>query len=113
IVQYMIQNSLGKLYDSFYPNNNLYQKWEYYLKSEINPIGTHKKFEIEKLRIIDPACGSGHILIYAFDLLFEMYQEAGYVVSEIPTLILKNNLYGIDIDKRSTQIATIALWIKA
>src|SRR5699024_3145046 len=62
---------------------------------------------------MDPACGSGHILLYAFDMLYEMYEEAGYPSRDIPQLILENNLYGLDIDKRAQQIANFALLMKA
>ena len=114
IVKYMVQNSLGKLYCEKYPNNNLSIGWEYYLGSSTNPKKLVPEFNsLEEIKIIDPACGSGHILVYAFDLLFEMYEESGYPLREIPTLILENNLFGIDIDKRATQIANFALVMKA
>lgn len=113
IVQYMVQNSLGKLYDEKYEDNQLALHWEYYLKHEENP-RLYPEFELlEDLKIIDPACGSGHILIYAFEMLYEMYEEAGYPSREIPQLILENNLYGLDIDKRAQQIANFALVMKA
>ncbi|CAM3489266.1 BREX-1 system adenine-specific DNA-methyltransferase PglX [Aeromicrobium ponti] len=113
IVQYMVQNSLGKLYDEKYEDNQLAQHWEYYLKHEENH-HLYPRFEsLEDLKIIDPACGSGHILIYAFEMLYDMYEEAGYPSKEIPQLILENNLYGLDIDKRAQQIANFALLMKA
>ncbi|WP_078145974.1 BREX-1 system adenine-specific DNA-methyltransferase PglX [Exiguobacterium sp. HVEsp1] len=113
IVQYMVQNSLGKLYDEKYEDNQLSQKWEYYLKHEENH-HLYPEFEsLEDLKIIDPACGSGHILIYAFEMLYDMYEEAGYPSREIPQLILEKNLYGLDIDKRAQQIANFALLMKA
>jgi len=113
IVQYMVQNSLGKLYDEKYEDNQLAQYWEYYLKHEENH-HLYPEFEsLEDLKIIDPACGSGHILIYAFEMLYDMYEEAGYPSREIPQLILENNLYGLDIDKRAQQIANFALLMKA
>jgi len=113
IVQYMVQNSLGKLYDEKYEENQLAQNWEYYLKHEKNH-HLYPEFEsLEDLKIIDPACGSGHILIYAFEMLYDMYEEAGYPAREIPQLILEKNLYGLDIDKRAQQIANFALLMKA
>ncbi|REB77449.1 SAM-dependent methyltransferase [Cutibacterium acnes] len=113
IVQYMVQNSLGKLYDEKYEDNQLSQKWEYYLKHEENH-HLYPEFEsLEDLKIMDPACGSGHILIYAFEMLYDMYEEAGYPSREIPQLILEKNLYGLDIDKRAQQIANFALLMKA
>lgn len=113
IVQYMVQNSLGKLYDEKYPNNNLVSNWEYYLKASTETKLLTEFDSLEQIKIIDPACGSGHILLYAFDLLYDMYEEAGYPSSEIPKLILENNLYGLDIDKRAQQIANLALIMKA
>ncbi|WP_241680230.1 BREX-1 system adenine-specific DNA-methyltransferase PglX [Metabacillus mangrovi] len=113
IVQYMVQNSLGKLYDEKYEDNKLAQNWEYYLKHEEN-YHLYPEFEsLEDLKIMDPACGSGHILIYAFEMLYDMYEEAGYPSREIPQLILEKNLYGLDIDKRAQQIANFALLMKA
>ncbi|WP_048718295.1 BREX-1 system adenine-specific DNA-methyltransferase PglX [Bacillus sp. 522_BSPC] len=113
IVQYMVQNSLGKLYDEKYEDNQLSQKWKYYLKHEENH-HLYPEFEsLEDLKIMDPACGSGHILIYAFEMLYDMYEEAGYPSREIPQLILEKNLYGLDIDKRAQQIANFALLMKA
>ncbi|MBU9710539.1 BREX-1 system adenine-specific DNA-methyltransferase PglX [Evansella tamaricis] len=113
IVQYMVQNSLGKLYDEKFEDNQLAQHWEYYLKHEENNQLYPEFDSLEELKIIDPACGSGHILIYAFEMLYDMYVEAGYPSREIPQLILENNLYGLDIDKRAQQIANFALLMKA
>lgn len=113
IVQYMVQNSLGKLYDEKYEDNQLAQNWEYYLKHEENHHLYPEFDSLEDLKIMDPACGSGHILLYAFDMLYDMYEEAGYPSREIPKLILEKNLYGLDIDKRAQQIANFALIMKA
>ncbi|MGR9633697.1 Eco57I restriction-modification methylase domain-containing protein [Bacillus cereus] len=111
IVQYMVQNSLGKLYDEWKPENNLVEDWEYYFKSsEKLPIPGVK--DLEEIKVIDPACGSGHILVYAFDLLYDMYLEAGYSERDIPGLIIEKNLYGLDIDKRAVQMASFALMMK-
>ncbi|QWI15407.1 BREX-1 system adenine-specific DNA-methyltransferase PglX [Bacillus wiedmannii] len=111
IVQYMVQNSLGKLYDEWKPENNLAKEWEYYLKSsEKLPIPEVEV--LEEIKVIDPACGSGHILVYAFDLLYDMYLEAGYSERDIPRLIIEKNLYGLDIDKRAVQMASFALMMK-
>ncbi|CAI8826237.1 Adenine-specific methyltransferase PglX [Priestia megaterium] len=111
IVQYMVQNSLGKLYDEWNRENELVNGWEYYLKSsERLPIPEVNS--VEDIKIIDPACGSGHILVYAFDLLYDMYLEAGYSEREIPRLILEKNIYGLDIDKRAIQMASFALMMK-
>jgi hypothetical protein len=113
IVQYMVQNSLGKLYDEKYEDNNLSKNWEYYLKHEENHHLYPEFDSLEELKIMDPACGSGHILLYAFDMLYDMYQAAGYPSRDIPQLILENNLYGLDIDKRAQQIANFTLLMKA
>ncbi|WP_019720354.1 BREX-1 system adenine-specific DNA-methyltransferase PglX [Heyndrickxia coagulans] len=113
IVQYMVQNSLGKLYDEKYEDNQLAKHWEYYLKHEENHHLYPEFDSLEDLKIMDPACGSGHILLYAFDMLYDMYEEAGYPSREIPQLILEKNLYGLDIDKRAQQIANFALIMKA
>ncbi|PFQ44848.1 SAM-dependent methyltransferase [Bacillus cereus] len=111
IVQYMVQNSLGKLYDEWNPENNLVKGWEYYLKSsEKLPIPDITV--LEEIKVIDPACGSGHILVYAFDMLYDMYLEAGYSERDISRLIIEKNLYGLDIDKRAVQIASFALMMK-
>lgn len=113
IVQYMVENSLGKMYDQAVKDNRLSSNWEFYLSSENRSTHYPSFDKLEDIKLIDPACGSGHILVYAFDLLYDMYVEAGYVKRDIPELILKHNLYGLDIDKRSTQIAQITLWMKA
>src|SRR5699024_8318669 len=107
------QNSLGKLYDEKYEDNQLAQHWEYYLKHEENHHLYPEFDSLEDLKIMDPACGSGHILLYAFDMLYDMYEEAGYPSREILQLILENNLYGLDIDKRAQQIDNFALIMKA
>ncbi|QCJ42885.1 BREX-1 system adenine-specific DNA-methyltransferase PglX [Bacillus sp. S3] len=111
IVEYMVQNSLGKLYDHWNPDNELAKQWAYYLKSS-ERLPTPSIASLEEIKIIDPACGSGHILVYAFDLLYDMYLEAGYSERDIPRLIIEKNLYGMDIDKRAVQIACFALMMK-
>lgn len=113
IVEYMLQNSLGKIYDELFPKNDYKKQWNYYLYAEntVQVIPPSVK-KIDDIKIIDPACGSGHILIQAFDMLYEMYLEQGYFTKEIPFLIMKNNLFGLEIDKRSTQITHLALLLK-
>lgn len=111
IVQYMVQNSLGKLYDEWKPENNLAKEWEYYLKSS-EKLPIPDVTVLEEIKVFDPACGSGHILVYAFDLLYDMYLEAGYSERDIPRLIIEKNLYGLDIDKRAIQMASFALMMK-
>ena len=94
------------------PNSGLVSQMDYY----IAPVDEETDFLIakpEELKVIDPACGSGHMLTYAFDLLYAIYEEEGYAPSEIPGLILPNNLYGIEIDPRAGALAAFALTMKA
>ncbi|WP_179295430.1 BREX-1 system adenine-specific DNA-methyltransferase PglX [Bacillus sp. FJAT-45350] len=112
IVKYMIENSLGKLYDEAYKGNQLSRTWDYYIKSEHTLNIVTDISCIEDIKIIDPACGTGHILTYVFDFLYDMYEERGYAANTIPSLILKKNLFGLDIDKRALKIAKFALAMK-
>lgn len=109
IVRYMVENSLGRLWMLNNPQSGLRERMEYY----IEPDAEHEDFICingpEEITLCDPACGSGHILVYAFDLLFAMYEERGYREREIPQLILQNNLTGLEIDPRAAQIASLAL----
>ena len=109
IVRYMVENSLGRLWMLNFPESMLCQKWDYY----IAPDAEHEDFiridGPEDITLCDPACGSGHILVYAFQLLFDMYAERGYREREIPQLILEKNLAGMEIDPRAAQIANLAL----
>lgn len=109
IVRYMVENTLGRLWMLNHPGSRLRNSMPFY----IAPDSTDEKFiRIEKpedITFCDPACGSGHILIRAFDLLESMYLEFGYRRRDIPRLILTNNLYGIEIDERAGQIASLTL----
>lgn len=112
IVKYMVENSLGKLaLESTGINENLKNNWKYYIDSEAEK--NLEKIKIEDIKILDPAMGSGHILVYAFDLLFEMYENLGWSTKESVLSILKNNLYGLEIDERAGQLASFALMMKA
>ena len=112
IVKYMVENSLGKLaLESIGINENLKDNWKYYIDSEKEE--NSEKIKIEDIKILDPAMGSGHILVYAFDLLFEMYENLGWSTKESVLSILKNNLYGLEIDERAGQLASFALMMKA
>ena len=112
IVKYMVENSLGKLaLESTGINENLKNNWKYYIDSEAEE--NLEKIKIEDIKILDPAMGSGHILVYAFDLLFEMYENLGWSTKESVLSILKNNLYGLEIDERAGQLASFALMMKA
>lgn len=109
IVRYMVENSLGRLWMLNNPGSSLRERMEYY----IEPDEEHEDFirisSPEEITLCDPACGSGHILVYAFELLFAMYEERGYRERDIPELILTNNLAGMEIDPRAAQIAELAL----
>ena len=112
IVKYMVENSLGKLaLESTGINVNLKDNWKYYIDLENEE--NLEKIKIEDIKILDPAMGSGHILVYAFDLLFEMYENLGWSTKESVLSILKNNLYGLEIDERAGQLASFALMMKA
>ena len=117
IVRYMVDNSLGRLWLEGRPHSKLREKMEYYINeaeqdpkviAELDKI-TRKNIDPAEITFIDPACGSGHILVYAFNLLYEMYLEAGYPETSIPAMILEKNLYGLDIDERAVQLASFAL----
>lgn len=109
IVRYMVENSLGRLWMLNNPGSSLRERMEYY----IEPDAEHEDFirisSPEEITLCDPACGSGHILVFAFELLFHMYEERGYREREIPELILTKNLAGMEIDSRAAQIAELAL----
>ena len=112
IVKYMVENSLGKLaLESTGINESLKTNWKYYIESELDE--SSEKIKIEDVKILDPAMGSGHILVYAFDLLFEMYENLGWSTKESVLSILKNNIYGLEIDERAGQLASFALMMKA
>jgi len=112
IVRYMVENSVGKLWLTHHPESSLKHYMPYYVESDEN----HSLVRInrpEEITILDPACGSGHILVYAFDLLTKIYEEEGYDPHEIPYLILSKNLYGLEIDDRAASLASFALVMKA
>jgi len=119
IVKYMVQNSLGRYWLEAHPNSEIEKTFDFYLKSR-DPENEkklegfiNKNVEVEKIKLIDPAMGSGHILVYAFEVFYQIYKSQGYLESEIPVLILKNNLFGLDIDDRAGQLAQFALLMKA
>lgn len=117
IVRYLVQNTVGRLWVRSHPDSQLSKNWEYYIRpSEKDAAGDEDILKIqtpEDLTVCDPACGSGHMLTYAFDLLYEIYEEEGYAPSDIPSLILKHNLYGMEIDERAASLAAFALTMKA
>ncbi|MBX3104730.1 MAG: BREX-1 system adenine-specific DNA-methyltransferase PglX, partial [Cryobacterium sp.] len=113
IVRYLVENSLGRLWLLNNPTSRLAEQMDYYIK----PVDTETDFlritKPEELKIIDPAVGSGHMLTYAFDMLYAIYTEKGYDPAEIPGLILQHNLFGIEIDPRAGALAAFALTMKA
>ena len=123
IVRYMVENSLGKLWLEGHPNKNLENKWKYYLepaeqeesvqKELSGLIKNSQNINVENIMLIDPSMGSGHILVYAFDVLMQIYTSIGYSEKDASVLILENNLYGLDIDDRAYQLAYFALMMKA
>ena len=121
IVRYMADNSVGRIWLESYPNSSLKNEMKYYVPNPEQTEEVQRRIDAikyrnvnpEELKIIEPCCGSGHILVYVFDLLQKMYEEKGYQKREIPTLILKNNLYGLDVDKRAAQLAAFSLVMKA
>lgn len=113
IVRYLVENSLGRLWMLNHPDSRLIQQMEYYIKPEQEETDFLKIATPEEIKVCDPACGSGHMLTYAFDLLYAIYEEEGYDPVQIPQLILKNNLFGIEIDQRAGELAAFALTMKA
>ncbi|KGE87998.1 MAG: BREX-1 system adenine-specific DNA-methyltransferase PglX [Phaeodactylibacter xiamenensis] len=114
IVEYMVQNTLGKLWLQNRPNSGLRAHMPYYIDSPAAQAADFLRIEsVTDIRFLDQACGSGHILLYAFELLTLMYEEEGYGKSEIPQLILQHNLRGFEIDERAAQLAGFALMMKA
>ncbi|SHI29548.1 Methyltransferase domain-containing protein [Tessaracoccus bendigoensis DSM 12906] len=113
IVRYVVENSLGRLWMLNRPASRLVDLMAYYITPLDQDADFVKIGGPEELRIADPACGSGHMLTYAFDLLYAIYEEEGYAPAEIPGLILTNNLYGVEIDPRAGALAAFALSMKA
>ena len=112
-MRYLVQNSVGRLWMLNHPSSRLIEKMDYY----VEPTGDETDFlritEPEQLTVMDPCCGSGHMLTYAFDLLYAIYEEEGYAPSEIPTQILTHNVFGTEIDPRAAALAAFALMMKA
>ena len=114
IVKYMVENTIGRIYLDNNPDSDLQEKMPYLVPQADN--GNHSVYtysQLEELRVIDPACGSGHILLEAFDLLYEMYLSEFYSREEAIEAIFRHNLVGIDLDTRAKQLATFALLLKA
>jgi len=113
IVRYLVENSLGRLWLLNNPHSGLAAKMDYYIAPEEPETDFLKITKPEEIRICDPAAGSGHMLTYAFDLLYAIYEEEGYDATEIPALILTHNLTGVEIDDRAGALAAFALAMKA
>lgn len=121
IVRYLVENTLGHMWIESHPKTGLRSEMKYYVEPGVQSSEIQEKLKIlskpnlspEEITILDPACGSGHMLVYAFDLLYKIYEDRGYPTKEIPSLILEKNLFGIDIDDRAVQLASFALLMKA
>ena len=121
IVKYMVQNSLGRMWLATYPESRLKEIMDYYIGPEGQSEEVNRQLadftpsiiDPEGITVFDPACGSGHILVEAYDLLKAIYLERGYRTRDIPRLILTKNLYGLDIDDRAAQLAAFCLMMKA
>lgn len=123
IVRYMVENSLGRIWIEGHPDNSLKDTWRYYIdEAEQEPDvvakleeikSTYKELAPESIKIIDPCMGSGHILVYAFDVLMQIYESYGYTQRDAARSILKNNIFGLDIDKRAYQLAYFSIMMKA
>ena len=138
IVRYLVENSLGRLWLEHHPESMLADHMRYYINSgqesvisDQDPAGGSREtdteigntadyrppatdhLDVEDIKFCDPACGSGHILVYAFELLTHIYEEEGYGKKEIPALILRNNLFGLELDPRAGQLAAMALFFRA
>ena len=113
IVRYLVENSLGRLWMLNHPASRLVDQMDYYIPSVEAGANFLKIDKPEELKFVDPACGSGHMLTYAFDLLYLIYEEIGYAPADIPGVILANNLFGIEIDARAGALAAFALTMKA
>lgn len=111
IVRYLVENSLGRLWLLNRPASKLREQMPYYIEGEAE-VDFIKITKPEDIRLLDPAVGSGHMLTYAFDLLYAIYVEEGYAPSEIPALILSHNLHGMDICPRAAQLSALALVLK-
>ncbi len=123
IVRYMVENSLGRLWVEGHPSDSLKENWKYYLEeaeqeasvqAQLEQIrAEYRNLNPEDIKVIDPCMGSGHILVYCFDVLMQIYESQGYTQRDAAQSILENNLFGLDIDKRAAQLAYFAVMMKA
>jgi hypothetical protein len=112
VVKHIVDNTLGRYYLEMYPDSPLYDEIEIPIQKEKLKKEREPK-KLEEIKILDPACGSGNFLLYSFELLQKMYLERGYDPGEISSLILKHNLFGIDLDDRAAQLTILSLYLKA
>ncbi len=123
IVRYMVENSLGRLWVEGHPDADLQAKWKYYLEeteqepevqAELAKIREeYEKLKPKDIKLIDPCMGSGHILVYAFDVFMQIYENAGWSAREAAQSIVEHNIYGLDIDDRAAQLSYFAVMMKA
>jgi hypothetical protein len=123
IVRYMVENSIGRMWVEGHPDDELKSKWKYYLdeaeqeesvQQELNKIkAEYATLKPEEIKLIDPCMGSGHILVYAFDVFMQIYENAGWSQRDAAQSIIKNNIYGLDIDDRAAQLSYFAVLMKA
>lgn len=123
IVRYMVENSLGRMWLESHPNKAMKANWKYYLDEAEQTPEVAEKLRVlrsqspvklpEDIRLIDPCMGSGHILVYAFDVLMQIYESEGYKPRDAAKLVLEKNIYGLDIDRRAYQLAYFSLMMKA
>ncbi len=123
IVRYMVENSLGRMWIEGHPDDELKSKWKYYLdeakqeesvQQELNKIkAEYATLKPEDIKLIDPCMGSGHILVYAFDVFMQIYENAGWSQRDAAQSIIQNNIYGLDIDDRAAQLSYFAVLMKA
>lgn len=113
IVRYLVDNSLGRLWLLNRPSSKLAEQMAYYIPPEKPETDFLRINGPEDIKVCDPACGSGHMLTYAFDLIYAIYEEEGYDAAEIPEKILTHNLYGVELDERAGELAAFALTMKA
>lgn len=123
IVRYMVENSLGRLWVEGHPNEDLIGNWKYFaeeaeqeadVQAQLEKIhAEYRNLNPEDIKFIDPCMGSGHILVYCFDVMMQIYESQGYTQRDAAQSILENNLFGLDIDKRAAQLSYFAVMMKA
>lgn len=111
IVKYLVENSLGKYWIENFENSKLQNSLRYMINDNLDK--KSKNIKPQEITFLDPCCGSGHILVYAFEVFYQMYVEAGFNKNDIAKLILENNLYGLDIDDRAKQLSILSIILKA